>query len=65
MLVGFDSERSCLEPNSGSMLVPIEGGSLLLLFAVNGTLKTRTYLERIRNSMQKPIEGLSHGTSVF
>jgi hypothetical protein len=53
-------KRSYLEPNSGSLHVPIEGR------VANGEKRNqnhvensaRAYLERIRNGMQEPIEGL-------
>ena len=64
-------KQSYLEPNSGSMHVPIEG-----VYRITEKIEdrvaieekhnqnhaenaARTYLERIRNSMPKPIEGLS------
>jgi hypothetical protein len=64
-------KQSYLEPNSGSLHVPIEGvyritektedrvaiGEKTAQNHVENT--ARTYLERIRNSMQIPIEGLS------
>jgi len=64
-------KRSYLEPNSQSLHVPIEGvyritektedrvaiGEKTAQNHVENT--ARTYLERIRNTMQKPIEGLS------
>jgi hypothetical protein len=34
------------------------GGSLLAVFRAKSMLKTRTYLEPNRNSLQKPIGGL-------
>jgi len=64
-----------LEPNSGSMHVPIEGvyrvtekiedRSRIDFFRSQWHVEkaTRAYLERIRNRMQKPIEGSISGTS--
>ena len=74
---GYSAKAQCigkpsyLEPNSGSMHVPIEGvyrttekiedrvaiGEKTAQNHVENA--ARTYLERIRNRMQKPIEGLS------
>jgi hypothetical protein len=51
-------KRSYLEPISQSLLKSIEGVYALVLFATNGMLKTHVYLDRIRNTMQKPVEGL-------
>jgi hypothetical protein len=43
------------------MQEPIEGRLLLERKQLKTMLETRVYLERIRNSMHEPIEGLSHG----
>ena len=60
-----------MEPNSGSMHVPIEGSTRTAKkiedrSRIGGKRnqnhfekEVRTYLERIRNRMQKPIEGRS------
>jgi hypothetical protein len=61
---------SYLEPNSGSLHVPIEGvyrvtekiedRSRIGVFSSQWHVEktTSAYLERIRNTMQKPVEGL-------
>jgi len=56
---------SYLEPISGSMHVPIEEVYRIRDFRNQNQVSkaTRAYLERIRNSMQKPIEGLSSRSS--
>ena len=72
---GYSKKAQCtgvpsyLDPISGSLHVPIEGvypkkiedrvaiGEKTAQNHVENT--ARTYLERIRNTMQKPIEGLS------
>jgi len=41
------------------MQKPIGGRSVLAQKPPNSMLKTRTYLDPNRNSLQKPIEGLS------
>ncbi len=60
-----------MEPISGCMHVPIEGRSKIIVAeeiedsvaigekTVQSHVEKRVYLERIRNSMQKPIEGRS------
>jgi hypothetical protein len=49
-----------LKPNSGSMHVPIEGRIAIEEKHNQKHVENaaRTYLERIRNTMQKPIEGI-------
>jgi membrane-bound lytic murein transglycosylase MltF len=63
-------KQSYLEPNSGSLHVPIEGVYRITEKTEDRVTieekhnqnhaenAARTYLERIRNRMQKPIEGL-------
>jgi hypothetical protein len=54
------AQPAYLEPNSQSMQKNRRRGrSLLTKNKPNSMLKTRTYLEPNRNSLQKPIEGLS------
>ena len=63
---------SYLEPNSGSLHVPIEGVYLAIAEKIEDRSRigifrsqwhvgkaARVYLERIRNRMHKPVEGLS------
>ena len=62
-------QPSYLTPNSGSLHVPIEGVYCVAEkieeeFAIGektaqNNVETRVYLERIRNRMHEPIEGLS------
>jgi hypothetical protein len=53
------AQPSYLEPNSQSLQKNRRRGrSLLTVFSTNTMLKTRTYLEPISSSLQKPIEGL-------
>ena len=74
-IVGYSATAQCtgkgsyLEPNSGSLHVPIEGvyrtaEKIEDRVAIGGKhnqnyveKEARTYLEHIRNTMQKPIEG--------
>jgi hypothetical protein len=58
-LAQLTGKPAYLDSNSQSLQKNRRGeGSLLTLFHANSMLKTRTYLEPNRNSMQKPIEGL-------
>ena len=63
---GYSSNAHCigkrlhLESNSGCTLKSIGGGVAIGAFRRHWHVETavRVYLERIRNRMQKPIEGL-------
>ena len=68
---GYSNKAQCigkpayLEPISGFMHAPIEGAVAIGVFSCQWHVEKarRVYLDRIRNRMQKPIEGLSQTTA--